>query len=517
MAAGSRGRLSAGAGSSPPSRTASWRGRADWRGHGRARRPRARAATGAAGSRSEPGSCGRRSNRSRKPRRTSRWRPRWPSPRRCSRRPPGTGSGNRTARGGPAGGRRRANRPRPGPSGRAIRAGSARPRGRPTGASATPSSRMCANRAPKRRSPRLSVGAGAYAAAMAKPALAAKAAQTHPPHPLRVVDGDAAVPASGPGAAARPSHGSRSRRTTSERRSRSSASSASATCSRRSSSAAGCGRRPPRAGVPGARGGASSQRVRRDRPRGRDDRAPRPRRQPDHRPRRLRRRRRVCDRDPRPRAARRSGPTSTGSFPTAWRTGTGSSTETVRRLAARGTRLLITVDCAITAVDEVRAATTTAGVDVVVTDHHHPRPDGELPDCPIVHPAVCGYPCPELCGTGGRVQARAGARAPRACEDDIELVALATVADLMPLRGENRRLVREGLAALARTARLGLRALMAVAQRRPERARRAGPGVPARAEDQRRGQAAPRRRRARAAADRRSERGPARSPTSSTS
>src|SRR5439155_914473 len=73
--------------------------------------------------------------------------------------------------------------------------------------------------------------------------------------------------------------------------------------------------------------------------------------------------------------------------------------ETIRRLAARGAELLITVDCAITAVEEVAAARA-AGVEVVVTDHHAPRADGRLPDCPIVHPAVCGYPCEELCGTG---------------------------------------------------------------------------------------------------------------------
>ncbi len=141
--------------------------------------------------------------------------------------------------------------------------------------------------------------------------------------------------------------------------------------------------------------------------------------------------------------------------------GYGLSTETVRRLAARDTRLLITADCAITAVEEVRAATT-MGLEVVVTDHHHPRPGGELPDCPIVHPAVCDYPCPELCGTAVAYKLAQALGAP-GVEDEIELVALATVADLMPLRGENRRLVRQGLAAMAGTARLGLRALMAVA------------------------------------------------------
>jgi single-stranded-DNA-specific exonuclease len=141
--------------------------------------------------------------------------------------------------------------------------------------------------------------------------------------------------------------------------------------------------------------------------------------------------------------------------------GYGLSAATVRRLVARGTRLLITADCAITAVDEVAEAAAT-GVEVVVSDHHHPRADGRLPDCPIVHPALCGYPCPELCGTGVAYKLAQALEAPTV-EEDIELVALATVADLMPLRGENRRLVRAGLAALARTQKPGLRALMSVA------------------------------------------------------
>ena len=139
--------------------------------------------------------------------------------------------------------------------------------------------------------------------------------------------------------------------------------------------------------------------------------------------------------------------------------GYGLSLGTVARLAERGTGLLVTVDCAITAVDEVAAART-AGLDVVVCDHHAPRADGRLPDCEVVHPGVCGYPCPELCGTGVAYKVAQALRAPGA-EDELELVALATVADLMPLVGENRRLVREGLRALARTARPGLRALMA--------------------------------------------------------
>jgi single-stranded-DNA-specific exonuclease len=141
--------------------------------------------------------------------------------------------------------------------------------------------------------------------------------------------------------------------------------------------------------------------------------------------------------------------------------GYGLSADTVHRLVQRGTRLLLTVDCAITAVAEIAEARR-AGLDVVVTDHHQPRPDGALPDCPIIHPRISNYPCPELCGTAVAHKLAQALGAPTA-EDDLELVALATVADLMPLRGENRRLVRSGLAALGSTARPGLRALMAVA------------------------------------------------------
>ena len=146
--------------------------------------------------------------------------------------------------------------------------------------------------------------------------------------------------------------------------------------------------------------------------------------------------------------------------------GYGLARATVDRLAARGTDLIVTADCAITAVDEVAAARA-AGMDVVVTDHHAPRADGVLPDAPIVHPAIGGYPCPELCAAGvahklaAALLARSG-RDPGLADEDADLVALATVADVVPLVGENRRLVREGLRALAQTEKLGLRALMAV-------------------------------------------------------
>ncbi|MCW3002674.1 MAG: single-stranded-DNA-specific exonuclease RecJ [Conexibacter sp.] len=153
--------------------------------------------------------------------------------------------------------------------------------------------------------------------------------------------------------------------------------------------------------------------------------------------------------------------------------GYGLSAATVERLAARGTRLLVTADCGITSVDEVALATS-LGLDVVVTDHHTPRSDGRLPDAPIVHPAVCGYPCPDLCA-GGVAHKLAGALLEAAGHDaaialaDLDLVALATVADCVPLKGENRRLVRSGLLAMGRTEKVGLRALMRVARVDPTR------------------------------------------------
>ncbi|RKQ87561.1 single-stranded-DNA-specific exonuclease [Solirubrobacter pauli] len=148
--------------------------------------------------------------------------------------------------------------------------------------------------------------------------------------------------------------------------------------------------------------------------------------------------------------------------------GYGLAANTVEKLAARGTNLLITVDCAVTAVEEVAAAKA-LGMDVIVTDHHSPRADGALPDAPIVHPKLNGYPCPELCAAGvayklAQALLAAIGEDPALCDEDLDLVALATVADVVPLQGENRRLVREGLKAIAGTRKVGLRALMDVAR-----------------------------------------------------
>jgi single-stranded-DNA-specific exonuclease len=153
--------------------------------------------------------------------------------------------------------------------------------------------------------------------------------------------------------------------------------------------------------------------------------------------------------------------------------GYGLNADTVERLAERGTQLLLSADCAITAVEEVALART-LGMAVLVTDHHAVRSDGELPRAPIVHPSVCGYPCTDLCATAVAYKLAqalweaAGESGPGQggyrVQDDLDLVALATIADVVALTGENRTLVRRGLRALASTTKPGLRALMAVAQ-----------------------------------------------------
>jgi single-stranded-DNA-specific exonuclease len=147
--------------------------------------------------------------------------------------------------------------------------------------------------------------------------------------------------------------------------------------------------------------------------------------------------------------------------------GYGLNLSTVQRLAARGTRLLVTADCAVSAVEEVATARA-LGMEVVVTDHHAPRADGVLPRAPIVHPQLCGYPFGDLCATAvayklAQALYRAVGRDPGELRPDLDLVALATIADVVTLVGENRALVRRGLRALASTTKPGLRALMAVA------------------------------------------------------
>jgi single-stranded-DNA-specific exonuclease len=149
-------------------------------------------------------------------------------------------------------------------------------------------------------------------------------------------------------------------------------------------------------------------------------------------------------------------------LPSRFDEGYGLSAATIGRLADEGCGLVITVDCGITAVAEVAEARA-RGLEVIVTDHH--RPGAELPDCPIVATRPSDYPFPELCGTGvvyklGQALFGVDSELPRR---HLDLVALATIADVVPLVDENRSLATAGLRMLARTQKPGLQALMRVA------------------------------------------------------
>ena len=145
--------------------------------------------------------------------------------------------------------------------------------------------------------------------------------------------------------------------------------------------------------------------------------------------------------------------------------GYGVSAANVERLAQRGTKLLITVDCGVTAVAEVELARG-LGISTIVTDHH--QAGEELPDCPILHPELSNYPFASLCGTAVAWKLACALRGSEH-EADLDLVALATVADVVPLVGENRSLVKRGLGVMRRARRVGLRALIEAAKCEPTR------------------------------------------------
>ena len=151
-------------------------------------------------------------------------------------------------------------------------------------------------------------------------------------------------------------------------------------------------------------------------------------------------------------------------LPSRFDEGYGVRESTLERLADEGCGLVLTVDCGITAVDEVAAARA-RGLEIVVTDHH--RPGEDLPDCPLVGPyRESPYPFRELCGTGVVYKLGEALLGPgsEALQRHLDLVAVATIADVVPLVDENRGLAIAGLRTLARTQKPGLRALMKVAR-----------------------------------------------------
>ncbi len=161
--------------------------------------------------------------------------------------------------------------------------------------------------------------------------------------------------------------------------------------------------------------------------------------------------------------------------------GYGISASAIDTLAERGVRLMITVDTGITALEEIEYAKT-RGIETVVTDHHECRP--ELPDAWAVvnpHRADDTYPFKELCGVGvifkvvcahAMLRARAAGESEedavrRICRTYADLVAIGTVADVMPIADENRLIVKFGLRLLEHTERPGLCALMEAAAAKP--------------------------------------------------
>lgn len=158
--------------------------------------------------------------------------------------------------------------------------------------------------------------------------------------------------------------------------------------------------------------------------------------------------------------------------------GYGMTTGRVEEIARDGCTLLITVDTGVTALEPIRRARD-LGMDVIVTDHH--RAGDVLPEAvALVNPnrPDALYEATPLCGVGVAFKfahallkgaARSEAESKRFLLAQLDLVALGTIADVVPLLGENRVFARFGLPAIMESKRPGLRALLEVAQLRPQR------------------------------------------------
>ncbi|MBQ4580950.1 MAG: single-stranded-DNA-specific exonuclease RecJ [Clostridia bacterium] len=139
--------------------------------------------------------------------------------------------------------------------------------------------------------------------------------------------------------------------------------------------------------------------------------------------------------------------------------GYGLNCDAVREMAEKY-RLLITVDCGVTNHEEVKLAQM-LGMTVIVTDHHQ-LADTPSPADVVLNPLIGDYPFRRLCGAGVALKLTQALLGMDAVMRRIDLAALATVADIVPLIDENRIIVKEGLRLMADSARPGLRALMTV-------------------------------------------------------
>jgi single-stranded-DNA-specific exonuclease len=159
--------------------------------------------------------------------------------------------------------------------------------------------------------------------------------------------------------------------------------------------------------------------------------------------------------------------------------GYGMRSEVIERAAAMGVRLIVSVDTGIRALDVVRGARE-LGIDVIITDHH--LPETELPPAlAVLNPnrPDCSYPDKNLCGAGVAFKLVHALLATldwpaekleRTLKSFLKLVAIATVADVVPLVGENRVIVKYGLQGLHQAKNPGLKALLEVSGMQPGRA-----------------------------------------------
>lgn len=170
-------------------------------------------------------------------------------------------------------------------------------------------------------------------------------------------------------------------------------------------------------------------------------------------------------------AIRLAGGKADHKVPHRLRDGYGMREDAIRAAAASGVRLIVSVDTGIRAVDVVRCAGE-LGVEVIVTDHHLPE-EGLPPALAVLNPnrPGCGYPEKNLCGAGVAFKLAQALletlgwereKLRRVLASLLKLVAIATVADVVPLVGENRVIVKHGLAGLRDVRNPGLRALLDV-------------------------------------------------------
>lgn len=139
--------------------------------------------------------------------------------------------------------------------------------------------------------------------------------------------------------------------------------------------------------------------------------------------------------------------------------GYGLNAGAVREIAKKAS-LLITVDCGVSNPEEVALARE-LGLTVIVTDHHQP-PEALPPADVVMDPLLGSYPCPYLCGAGVALKICQAMQGMEGVRKRLDLAALATVADVVPLLDENRAIVHEGLRLMSVNRRPGIRALLEV-------------------------------------------------------